>query len=204
MTAIAAAAYHTVALKTDGGVVTWGDNTYGQTTVPVAARSEVTAIAAGWYHTAALKNNGSVVVWGSDSNGETTVPVAAQSGVTAIAAGFGFTVALKDDGSVVAWGGTASQTTVPVTAQSGVVAIAAGSRHAVALVSVRLEAEGSGNDLVLSWSTNASGFNLQSTHQLTPATTWVDVTNAPVLRGAQWAVTNTFSGSAQFYRLRKL
>jgi len=43
------------------GVVAWGDNEYGQTTVPVAAQSGVTAIAAGRAHTVALKNDGSVV-----------------------------------------------------------------------------------------------------------------------------------------------
>ena len=64
VTAIAAGDYHTVALKSDGTVVAWGDNGYGQTTVPVAAQSGVTAIAAGGYHTVALKNDGTVVAWG--------------------------------------------------------------------------------------------------------------------------------------------
>ena len=62
--AIAAGGDHTVALKNDGSVVAWGDNGYGQTTVPVAAQSGVTAIAAGGSHTVALKNDGSVVAWG--------------------------------------------------------------------------------------------------------------------------------------------
>jgi hypothetical protein len=46
-----------------GAVVAWGLNDYGQTTVPVVARSGVTAIAAGGRHTVALKNDGSVVAW---------------------------------------------------------------------------------------------------------------------------------------------
>jgi hypothetical protein len=54
VTAIAAGQYHTVALKSDGTVVAWGDNYYGQTNVPVAAQSGVTAIAAGGYHTVAI------------------------------------------------------------------------------------------------------------------------------------------------------
>jgi len=31
---IAAGQYHTLALKSDGTVVDWGDNSYGQATVP--------------------------------------------------------------------------------------------------------------------------------------------------------------------------
>src|SRR5262245_37440908 len=69
-----------------GSVVAWGNNDYGQTTLPVAAQSGVTAIAVRWAHTVALKNDGAVVAWGGDSV-LTTIPLAAQSGVTAIAAG---------------------------------------------------------------------------------------------------------------------
>jgi hypothetical protein len=135
VTAIAAGDYHSVALKTNGSVVAWGWNEFGQTTVPVEAQSGVTAIAAGGAHTVALKTNGGVVAWGDNSSGQTTVPVAAQSGVTAIAAGDAHTVALKNDGSVVAWGDNSSgQTNVPLAAQSGVTAIAAGDYHTVALL----------------------------------------------------------------------
>ena len=64
MTAIAAGNGHTVALKSDGTVVAWGYNFYGQTTVPPGL-SGVTAIAAG-YHTVALKSDGTVVAWGDN------------------------------------------------------------------------------------------------------------------------------------------
>jgi hypothetical protein len=50
---IAAGESHTVALKSDGTVAAWGDNAYGQTTVPDALNGMV-AIAAGGAHTAAL------------------------------------------------------------------------------------------------------------------------------------------------------
>jgi len=189
--------------------------------------SGVTAIAAGYGHTVALKNDSSVVAWGTGEG--TNVPVAAQSGVTAIAAGgvFGsYTVALKNDGTVVAWGdnyygqvtgtlttdypysATASPVTLGGQVLSGTTAIAAGSGHTVALIGgvpllPVLHARPSGNDLILSWSTSATGFTLQSTLDLTPPAPWIDVTNVPALPGAQWTVTNIFSGSAQFYRLRK-
>jgi alpha-tubulin suppressor-like RCC1 family protein len=103
---IAAGASHTVALKNDGSVVAWGDNSYGQCTVP-AGLAGVTQVAAGGVHTVALKNDGSVVAWGWNGYGQCTVP-AGLAGVTQIAAGWEHTVALKNDGSVVAWAGTAT------------------------------------------------------------------------------------------------
>jgi hypothetical protein len=226
VTAIAAGGYHSVALKSDGTVLAWGDNSSGQTDVP-ASLSGVTAIAAGGDnyggHTVALKNDGSVVAWGNNFYGQTTVPVAAQSGVTAIAAGGYHTVALKNDGTVVAWGdnysgqvtGTPttdypfSATASPVTLGGhvliGVTAIAAGNDHTVALLgtSVALRVRASGNELVLSWLTSTAGLKLQSTFDLTPPVTWMDSTNPPAVIGAQLTVTNTLSGPAQFYRLRK-
>jgi hypothetical protein len=57
VSAIAAGYGHTVALKSDGTVVAWGWNNYGQTDVP-AGLSGVSTIAAGFYHTVALKSDG--------------------------------------------------------------------------------------------------------------------------------------------------
>ena len=66
MVAIAAGAYHSLALKADGTVVGWGENGYGQTTIPAGA-TNVVAIAAGDYHSLALKADGTVVGWGDNS-----------------------------------------------------------------------------------------------------------------------------------------
>jgi hypothetical protein len=173
--------------------------------VPIAAQSGVTAIAAGGDHTVALKYDGSVVAWGDNGYGQTTVPLAAQSGVAAIATNYRHTMALKKDRSVVAWGYNAyGQTTVPVAAQSEVTAIAAGYFHSVAIsrVAVLLQATRSGGSIVLSWPVD--GRSLQTTPQLTTPAIWTDVTNSPVWNGTLWTVTNIFSGSRQFYRLRKL
>ena len=168
-------------------------------------------MAAGLYHSLALKKDGSVVAWGNGEAGQTTVPVSAQSGVMAIAAGEYHSVALKTGGSVVAWGTNAhGQTTIPVAAQSGVTAIAAGSLHTVAIVPtvlvatpVTLNARAVANELLLTWPATATGFTLESTLDLTPSPTWSDVTNPPVVLGAEWTVTNAFSGAGKFYRLRK-
>lgn len=149
---------------------------------------------------------GSVVAWGySGPNGCTVVPVEPQSGVTAIAVGEYHTLALKGDGNVVAWGSTRFRlSSVPLAAQSGVVASVAGYYHSVAIVSLPslLTAKSSIEDLVLSWPTNAAGFTLQSTTDMTSPVVWLDVPNAPVVAGAQCTVTNALSGGARLFRLR--
>jgi alpha-tubulin suppressor-like RCC1 family protein len=124
--AIYAGKEHTVALKSDGTVWTWGDNTYGQlgvdpSTTPQSADpvqvpglSNVKAVAAGGYHCFALLHNGDVYAWGDNTYGQlgdgTTdgsfSPVLTDSdvhGSTAIAAGAYHSLALRGD-TVYAWG----------------------------------------------------------------------------------------------------
>jgi hypothetical protein len=128
----------------NGQVVAWGDNGYGQTTVP-AGLSNVTAIAGGVYHSLALKSDGTVAAWGP--NWLTTVP-AGLSGVTAIAGGRDHSLALKSDGTVTAWGYNGyGQTTVPA-GLSGVTAIAGGIEHSLALKS---------DGTVAAWGSNMYG-----------------------------------------------
>jgi len=129
--ALAAGYGYTVAVKIDGTVAGWGDNSYGQSTA-TAGLTGVRAIAAGDSHTVALKNDGTVVAWGRNDHGQATVP-AGLTGVSAIAAGTVHTVALKSDGTVVAWGyNYYGAATVPL-GLTGVIAIAAGDTHTVAL-----------------------------------------------------------------------
>jgi uncharacterized repeat protein (TIGR03803 family) len=60
-----------------------------------------------------------------------------------------------------------------------------------------------GSQLLLSWPTNQVGFTLQTAADLNSSTNWIDSTNAPVVLGAQFMLTNSISGNAQFYRLHK-
>ena len=80
----------TLALKSDGTVVSWGHDA----SVP-AGLSDVTAISAGEDFFLALKKNGDVVAWG----GGTSETVATQA--VAIAAGNAWGIALERDGSIV-------------------------------------------------------------------------------------------------------
>ena len=63
---VAGGTAHSLALKADGTVVAWGDNSHGQSTVPTGLTG-VMAIAAGAYHSLALTTAGTVVAWGDDT-----------------------------------------------------------------------------------------------------------------------------------------
>jgi len=129
--AIAAGGAYTVALKNDGTVVAWGDNSFGQTMVPTGM-SGVTAIAAGRAHSVVLKDDGTVEAWGHNQFEQSTVPTGL-TGVTAIAAGGYHTLVMKNDGTVVAWGANRDGQSAVPSGLSGVIAIAAGEFHSVAL-----------------------------------------------------------------------
>ncbi len=129
--AISAGAYHTVALKGDGTVVAWGDNSLGQSGVPSELKN-VIAVSAGAYHTVALKDDGTIVAWGDNSMGQLNIPAGLRN-LKAVAAGFDHTVALKNDGTVVAWGNDSyGQTKVP-SGLKNVITIAVGFDHSLAL-----------------------------------------------------------------------
>jgi hypothetical protein len=58
-----------------------------------------------------------------------------------------------------------------------------------------------GGKILLSWPTNATGFNLYSSPAL-PATTWTMVPTSVSIVGGQYTVTNTLPGRNEFFRLQ--
>ena len=130
--AIAGAYDHSLALKNNETAVGWGDNTFGQGTVPAGVNNNLLAIAGGAYYSIALKNNGTVASWGANILGQTNVP-AGLNNVVEIAGGTYSSLALQNNGNVVAWGaGFFNLTNVPA-GLNNVVAIAGGSYHSLAI-----------------------------------------------------------------------
>ncbi|HVU08516.1 MAG TPA: RCC1 repeat- and reductase domain-containing protein [Verrucomicrobiae bacterium] len=163
ITNVAAGAYHSLFLKSDGSLWATGSNKYGQlgdgTTNDVhrpelIVSNGVTAIAAGYGHSLFLKSDGSL--WGMGNNqlgqlGDGTTNNASvpeqivSSGVVAIAAGGYHSLFLKSDGSLWAMGynavgqlgdGTTNDASVPEQIiSSDVIAIAGGTYHSLFLKS---------------------------------------------------------------------
>ncbi|MBL9187944.1 MAG: hypothetical protein JNK23_10730 [Opitutaceae bacterium] len=129
--AIAGGNTHAIALKVDGTVVAWGNNTNSQATVP-AGLSGVISVAAGGDVSGAVRSDGTVRLWGSNTSGQTTVP-AGLADVKQLAIGRNHVLALRHDGTVTAWGVNAQgQANVPA-GLADVVAVTAGAEISAAL-----------------------------------------------------------------------
>jgi hypothetical protein len=134
ITVVAAEGGHrSLALRNDGTVTGWGDDSFGE----ISGGSGLTglvAISAGALHSLALKNDGTVAAWGANGFDQANVP-SGLANVVAIAAGDVHSMALKDDGTVVVWGLNHKGLTDVPPDLYGVVAIATGPVRCVALKS---------------------------------------------------------------------
>jgi RHS repeat-associated protein len=144
--AVEGGAGHSLAVKGDGSVRSWGSNWFGQlgdgttigrtTPVMVSSLSGAIAVASGTWHSLALKDDGTARAWGYNYYGQlgdgttvnSSVPVTVSnlSGGTAVAAGGHHSLALPIDGTARAWGynvlgqlgdGTRTNRTSPVQPQ---------------------------------------------------------------------------------------
>ena len=116
---------HTISLREDGKVFTWGDNTYGQLGNGTVITSDepvevtfpegtiITQIAAGENHNVALDSNGNVWTWGRNNNYQigntrenqyTPYKVSNLPKVIKIAAGNNNTMVITENNELYAWG----------------------------------------------------------------------------------------------------
>ena len=132
LTAVAAK-YHSVALRGDGTVVAWGEESVNETKVPVGLK-DVESIVAATGHSLALMKQGSVVTWGGNWEHKLDVPLDLGV-VVAIAAAKDYSLALKNDGTVAAWGDNQYQQCEVPPGLNRVVGISASIYYGVALQS---------------------------------------------------------------------
>lgn len=121
---IAGGGSHAFAVATNGQVLAWGANDFGElgdgakplssTPEKVGGVSSIIGIAAGGTHTLALKSDGTLMAWGANwasqlGDGTTdphssAIAVAGPGGLTQIVAGYYYSAALRSDGTVWTWG----------------------------------------------------------------------------------------------------
>lgn len=120
--------YHTLGLKSNGRLWTWGDNSVGQlglndtdyrgSPTLIEDQSALKIVSAGLVHSAAVKHNGTLWTWGGNSSGQLglgdtnnrLVPTLVGSDTnwkTVSASGF-HTVAIKYNGTLWSWGRNSS------------------------------------------------------------------------------------------------
>ena len=122
---VAMGASHALAVRSDGTVLTWGADTYGQlglgrallspVPVKVGGLSQIKAVAAGSGHSLAVRADGTVWAWGSNEqfgklgdgttvDRPTPIQVGGVDQASDICAGGWHSAVLRRDGTVWAWG----------------------------------------------------------------------------------------------------
>jgi alpha-tubulin suppressor-like RCC1 family protein len=141
--AVSAGKNHSLALKSDGTVVGWGDNdsgraigveaeapylTNGLVMIDGQMLSNVVAVSA-YQYSLALRRDGTPVVWGRDGSGKPIVIPADFNNALSIATGEEYSLALKKDGTITSATGL-GETVAPIEL-SNVVAIATATRNSI-------------------------------------------------------------------------
>uniref|UniRef100_A0A7S2F0U0 Uncharacterized protein n=1 Tax=Pycnococcus provasolii TaxID=41880 RepID=A0A7S2F0U0_9CHLO len=103
--AISAGIRHSLAIRVDGSVACWGDNS-NQQAPSRDVRGPFVGVAAGDRHSCAIRVDGSVACWGDNSRGQAPrVRIfPAPGGAAAVCCAAGVSLAVRPDGGVTPWG----------------------------------------------------------------------------------------------------
>ena len=142
---ISAGVNHSMAIISDSTVIAWGDNSHGQSTVPITLTNAY-SLANGTNHSLALDDAGTIWGWGSNKSGQLNIPENLGQ-IIDIAAGRDFSIAYSitptnetdSNGSsiltntVTIWGGNAKKT-VPTNELKNIVSLKCYDNHCAAMV----------------------------------------------------------------------
>lgn len=141
--AISAGCYHVLAVREDGTLLAWGDNSLSQLDIPASLNEQgtVISVAAGCFHSVALTADGEIHGWGNYPPevwwlDPVPADVPTLSNIRAIDAGNDYSLALSHDGEVTAWGSPELSEPAVLSVPedlSNVVQISAGWFHCLAL-----------------------------------------------------------------------
>ena len=139
-TQVSAGGLHSCGLRSDGSVVCWGSNSFGEAAAPSGS---FTQISAGRWYSCGIRSDGSVVCWGDNRDGQTAAP---SGSFTQISASEEHSCGLRSNGSAVCWGDNSDgQATAP---SGSFTQISAGGDHSCGLRS---------NGSAVCWGDNSDG-----------------------------------------------
>ena len=149
ISALSSSSGNTIALRSNGTVIVWGDPT-GPVSPPPGLKN-VTAVSAANAYMMALQRNGNVVIWGNFPNAGVFVD-GSLTNIAAIAASDRFPMVLKRDGTVVQWSAVDGNPVQIPSGLEGIKAISTYFNRGMALKS---------DGTVISWLLDTAGINPQ-------------------------------------------